>query len=99
MAGYRRSQRRNVSKGRRNVQGYTLRGRNGRINYVGVSNNPKRRATEHRKRGKQGKMKVETRGMSRKKARSWESRRLNIFRRNHSGKNPPLNKSRDGGFQ
>ena len=61
--------------------------------------NPERRATEHRKRGKQGKMKVETRGMSRKKARSWESRRLNIFRQNHSGKNPPLNKSRDGGFQ
>ena len=45
------------------------------------------------------KMKVETKGMSRKFARLWESRRLKTYRQNHSGKNPPLNKSRDGGFQ
>lgn len=81
---------------RRNVRGYTLRGRNGRINYVGVSNNPGRRAAEHKNAGKRGSMKVETQSMSRASARRWETRRLATYRRSHDGKNPPSNKSRSG---
>ena len=53
---YRRSTRRG-----RSVRGYTLRGRNNRILYAGVTNNPSRRAAQHRRDGKAGKMKVETR--------------------------------------
>ena len=90
---------RRTSRSSRTVRGYTLRGRNGRINYVGVSNNPTRRAAEHKQDGKRGSMKVETRAMSREAAQRWESRRLNTFRRNHRGKNPPFNRTRGGGWR
>ena len=36
----------------RTTLGYILRGRYGRINYVGVTNNPERRASEHKQAGK-----------------------------------------------
>ena len=50
MASYSRgswSRRRTAGKGGR-VRGYTLRDSKGRIKYVGVTNNPRRRAAEHR---------------------------------------------------
>ena len=90
---------RRSSGGQRGVRGYSLRGRNGRINYVGVTNNPGRRATEHKQSGKRGSMKVETRGMSREAAQRWEARRLDTYRRNHEGKNPPSNRTRGGGWR
>ena len=34
------------------VRGYTLRGKNGKIDYVGTTNNPGRRAGEHKSEGK-----------------------------------------------
>ena len=58
----RRSQGGNWRSGRRTyrpVRGYTLRGRNGRIRYFGVTNNPGRRASQHKRDGKTGKMRVE----------------------------------------
>ena len=79
------------------AQGYTLRGNNGRINYVGVTNDPTRRAAEHKQDGKSGSMNVETRKMSRPTARGWEENRLETYRGNHGGKNPPQNRTRDGG--
>ncbi len=96
MPRYGRKSSRSASGNKRSVRGYTLRGRNGRINYIGVSNNPDRRAAEHKKDGKRGSMKVETRSMSRESARRWESGRLATYRRNNGGKNPPANKSRSG---
>lgn len=81
------------------VRGYTLRSRTGRITYVGVSNDPHRRAWEHRMDGKRGRLRVETPAMSRSEARQWETRRLATYRRNHSGKNPRQNKTRSGGWK
>lgn len=93
-SGYRRSTRKNPS-----ARGYTLRGRNGRVRYVGVTNNPTRRAAQHKRAGKTGSMKVETRGLSRSGALTWERRRLAAYRRNHGGKNPSQNKTRNGGWR
>ena len=99
MPRYGRGGARRSSGGQRGVRGYSLRGRNGGINYVGVTNNPGRRATEHKHSGKRGSMKVETRGMSREAAQRWEARRLDTYRRNHGGKNPPSNRTRSGGWK
>ena len=85
MPGYGRRGRSSASKSRRTVRGYTLRGRNGRLAYVGVTNNPGRRAAEHRQDGKRGGMKVETRPMSREAARRWKAcRSPSISRRKES---------------
>ena len=46
------------------MRGYTIRGRGGRVNYVGITNNPRRRAAQHQRSGKRGRLKVETGGMS-----------------------------------
>ena len=43
---------------RSKAQGYTLRGKNNRIKYVGITNSPARRASEHKQAGKSGAMKV-----------------------------------------
>ena len=79
------------------AQGYTLRGQNNRIDYVGITKDPARRAPEHKADGKTGTMKVETRKMSRPAARKWEQERLDTYRDNHGGKNPPQNRTRGGG--
>ena len=80
------------------VRGYTLRGRRGRVNYVGITNNPARRHGEHKQEGKPGSLKIETRPMSRSAARRWEGARLAAYRRNHGGNNPRHNKTRSGGW-
>lgn len=90
--------RRAAGRGER-VRGYSLRDRKGRIRYVGVSNNPPRRATEHKQDGKRGKLNVETRPMSRGYARRWEAQKLARHRRTHRGKNPVHNKTRSGGWK
>lgn len=84
------------SRSVRATRGYTLRGRFGRILYVGVTNNPARRSGEHRQSGKRGKLKVETRAMTPTSARRWEAKRLETYRRNHSGRNPRHNRTRSG---
>lgn len=96
MRGYRKTNRRRTTASGKSVRGYTLRGKNGRINYVGITESPSRRAGEHKRKGKSGTMKVETRPMSKKSARRWESGRLTTYRRNHGGKNPRHNKTRQG---
>ena len=78
------------------VRGYTLRGRNQRINYVGTTNNPGRRAGEHKSEGKSGELQTETRPMSRGAAEKWEANRLKAYRDNHGGKNPPHNRTKNG---
>ena len=86
------------SSSQRTTLGYILRGRYGRINYVGVTNNPERRANEHKQAGKQGILKVETGPMLPTSAKRWEARRLETYRRNHSGRNPRHNRTRSGGW-
>lgn len=93
-----RSRRRAAGKGGA-VRGYTLRDRKGRIKYVGVSNDPRRRAAEHKRDGKHGKLKVETRSMPRGFARYWEKRKLAHHRKTHRGRNPVHNKTRSGGWK
>ena len=80
----------------RGVRGYTLRAPNGRINYVGNTNNPSRRAGEHKAEGKSGRMQPETKPMSRGAAERWEANRLQTYRDNHGGRNPKHNKTKDG---
>lgn len=92
--GYRRSGRRTPP-----VRGYTLRGRSGRVRYVGVTDNPSRRAAQHRRDGKTSKMHVENRHASRAAALRWERLRLASYRKHHGGKNPPLNKTRSGSWR
>ena len=86
------------SGARRTIRGYTIRGRYGRIDYVGVTNNPGRRASEHKRAGKRGKIKVETRAMSPASAKGWEAGRLANYRRTHRGSNPRYNRTRSGGW-
>ena len=79
-----------------NVRGYTLRDYQGRIVYVGTTNNMRARRAEHKLDGKKFKtLKVETGPMSREKAEAWESRRIKSYR-DHTGKNPRYNKADDG---
>ena len=106
MARYRRSPsrsrgsaaRRSPAKGR-SVRGYTIRGRGGKVKYVGITNNPRRRAAQHRRSGKRGQLRVETGGMSRGKARRWEGAKLGRFRKGNKGRNPTYNKTRSGGWK
>ncbi|MDE0498833.1 MAG: hypothetical protein OXH86_15900 [Acidimicrobiaceae bacterium] len=69
------------------------------MTYVGVTNNPRRRAAEHRRSGKRGSMRVETDRRAAGSARSWEARRLAGIRRRNRGRNPPHNKTRTGGWR
>ena len=41
------------------VRGYTLRGNNGKVNYVGTTNSTGRRAAEHKSEGKSGRLQAE----------------------------------------
>ena len=91
--------RRSSGRRRRAVRGYTLRGKGGRVNYVGISKNPRKRVAQHRKAGRRGRLRVETTGMSRKAARRWEGTTLARHRRRHRGKNPRYNKTRSGGWK
>lgn len=81
---------------RRDTAVYTLRGSKGEITYVGSSNNLDRRADEHGRSGKSGSMRKETRRMTRAGARRREAERLDTYRKNHGGKNPPHNRTRHG---
>lgn len=92
-----RRPRRNA-RSRDKSQVYTLRGKRNKINYVGETNDPQRRAAEHKQDGKLGRLQVESRPMPRTAARRLEKRRLATYRHTHQGKNPPYNKTRDGGF-
>ena len=97
-SGYARRRTSSRTKFKR-VRGYTLRDRWGRVKYVGITNNPRRRASEHRRSGKRGEMRVETGSLSREGARRWERARLAGHRKRAGGKNPRYNKTRDGGYR
>ena len=63
---------------------------------LGRGSQPRKRAAQHRKAGKKGRMKVEGRSKTRRAAKAWERNSLDRYRRNHNGRNPPYNKTWDG---
>ena len=86
-------------KGGNAVQ-YSIQGPKGETKYIGTTNNPTRRAAEHRESGKMksgDRLKVETRAVSRPKAEKVEASKLRTHRKFHSG-NPKYNTTNDGKF-
>ncbi len=79
---------------------YSIKDRKGSTKYIGSTNNPTRRATEHRESGKFGrndKLVVETRSVSRTSGEKIEKAKLRSHRQQH-GKNPKHNTTNDGQF-
>ena len=77
------------------VYGYILQDWRGRTTYVGITNSPRHRASQHRKNGKRGRLVVVKKKMTRRQARDWEAQRLAAHRRRH-GRNPRYNKTLSG---
>lgn len=81
---------------------YSIKSSRGRTKYIGVTNNPSRRASEHRESGKLtrgDRFRVETRPVSRADAERVESAKLASYRRSHRGRNPRHNTTRSGQFE
>ena len=57
---------------KRDTYRYTLRSPKGKILYRGITNDPERRAAEHKNDGKPGTLRVEGPVVSRETARDWE---------------------------
>ena len=82
------------------VVAYSLYDLDGKRTYVGSTNNPKRRASQHADTGKLengGKMVVESKPMSRKAAERLEVQKVQGYRR-RTGKLPKHNKTGDGQY-
>lgn len=78
---------------KRTYKRYELRdGR--KIVYVGITDDPKRRESEHRQDGKKfAKMNVTGPAVTQNSAEKWEEERLETYRKHHKGKNPKYNKT------
>ena len=79
---------------------YAIRDESGQTKYIGSTNNPTRRAAEHREGGKMrsgDKLEVQSQPISRRKAEQLESGRLKEHRRTH-GDNPQHNTANDGQY-
>ena len=79
---------------------YAIKSRRGTTKYIGTTNNPSRRATEHRETGKLGrgdKLEVQSRAIYRKSAERVEAAKLSSHRRQH-GRNPKHNTMNDGKY-
>ena len=72
--------------------------RGNKTTYIGKTTDPARRAAEHRRDGKSGKMRVEKSFSSHRAARRSEASRLSSFRRSN-GRNPRHNKTKSGGWR
>ena len=68
-----------------------------KIVYRGTTDDPKRRADEHKETGKKfTKLTVTSRKMTEDGAKKKETEALERYRKSHSGKNPKYNKDSDG---
>ena len=79
---------------------YSIKDAKGRTKYIGTTNNPTRRAGEHRESGKlknSDKLVVETKPIHRGKAERVEAAKLRSHRQAH-GRNPKHNVTSDGKF-
>lgn len=79
---------------------YSIKDPKGNTKYIGTTNNPTRRASEHRESGKLGqrdKLVVETKPVSRTSAEKVERGKLSSHRQQH-GRNPKHNTTNDGKF-
>lgn len=83
---------------RRDTVAYSIYDRNDRRTYIGTTNNPRRRASEHVESGKLppgGKLVVESSKMTRKSAEKLEGRKIRGYR-NRTGKLPKSNSTSNG---
>ena len=79
---------------------YAIKDKNGRTKYIGSTNNPTRRAAEHRESGKMrsgDNLEVQSRPISRRKAEQLERGRLKGHRRTH-GDHPQYNATNNGRY-
>ncbi len=79
---------------------YSIKDQKGRTKYIGTTNNPNRRASEHRESGKLGRgdrLVVETNPIPRASAEKVENGKLNSHRVKY-GRNPKHNTTNDGKF-
>ena len=79
---------------------YAIRDGKGKAKYYGTTNNPRRRAAEHRKSGKLSKgdrLVVETRAIPRRSAEKVEATKLASHRRQHR-RNPKHDTTKDGKY-
>lgn len=70
---------------------YTLR-RGHKVVYKGITNNPERRASEHRRTGKKFTSMTTSVRVSRKTASKREKDSVKSYKKSHSGKRPRYNK-------
>ena len=97
--GNRSSRRKGQVRNGKSVQ-YAIKGAGGQTKYIGTTNNPTRRAAQHKQSGKMGsgdRVVVETRPTSRSKAEGVERAKLKSFRQNN-GRNPQHNRTNDGKY-
>lgn len=89
------------SKAAKSVRVYSLYDSNGKRTYVGSTNNPARRASEHAKSGKLakgGKLKVESKSMSRQAAQRLEAKKIQGYRQ-RTGSLPKFNRTSTGQYR
>ena len=75
---------------RRRTFRYTMRS-GGRVQKYGVTNNPTRRASENRRAGVRGQMRIEGPPVTRRSALGWERARIRGYR-DRMGRRPPRNR-------
>lgn len=89
------------NKSSKGVRVYSLYDSKGKRTYVGSTNNPARRASEHAKTGKLpkgGKLKVESKSMSRQAAQRLEARKIQGYRQ-RTGSLPKFNRTANGQYR
>ena len=99
-SGGRSSQPKGQVKSGKTIQ-YAIKGPRGGTKYIGTTNNPRRRAAEHRESGKLGpkdRLEVQSQAVPRKAAEGIERSKLASHRKTHRGRNPKHNTTNDGKF-
>jgi predicted GIY-YIG superfamily endonuclease len=79
----------------RDTYKYELKNGN-KVEYVGITNDPQRREAEHRQNKNFDKMEIIGRVSTRESAEQWETNRIGIYKRNHSGELPKYNQTTTG---
>ena len=81
--------------GKKKAVTYKLVDKEGRAKYIGITNNPLRRKSEHLKSGKRGRLVVTSKPLPRSIAERNETRNLNSYRK-ATGRRPRYNKTNNG---